>query len=220
MVAMSERGAKTTVPAATGMRFGDATPVSSTACLLGPVFAFAGDLSPEMRVLDVGCGNGFWAGEFARRGCMAVGIDPSPTGIDIARRSHTAARFEVMEVSADMLQALDEEPFDLIISTEVIEHLYSPQTWALGCLHALRPGGTAILSTPYHGWLKNVALATTGKLDRHFDALREGGHIKFFSQPVLSELLRNVGFEDIRCAGAGRGPLMWKSMVLAAKRPL
>jgi 2-polyprenyl-6-hydroxyphenyl methylase/3-demethylubiquinone-9 3-methyltransferase len=203
----------------TGLEFTVASPMGSTPYLLGPVFGFAGDLGPEKRVLDVGCGNGFWAGEFARRGCRVVGIDPSESGIDLARGSHAALRFEVMEITPDVLTRLAEEPFDIVVSTEVVEHLYSPQDWAEGCINALRPGGVAIVSTPYHGWLKNLALAATGKLDRHLDALREGGHIKFFSQPVLTQLLTEAGFDDVRFAGAGRVPLMWKSMVLAATKP-
>ena len=170
--------------------------------------------------MDVGCGNGFWAGEFARLGCTVVGIDPSSSGIEVARRRAPDARFEVLDVTEDLLGALSEQPFDLIVSTEVVEHVYSPGTWARGCLLALRPGGTFVVSTPYHGWLKNVALAVTGRLDRHHEALREGGHIKFFSRPTLESLLVGTGFEDVRFIGAGRAPLMWKSMVLAATRPL
>jgi 2-polyprenyl-3-methyl-5-hydroxy-6-metoxy-1,4-benzoquinol methylase len=201
------------------MEFDDASPLYGTAYLLGPVLGFSGSPHAGTRVLDLGCGNGFWAGVFAGRGCTVVGIDSSPTGIDLARATHQGIRFEVSDIEANILAALDEDPFDLVVSTEVIEHLYSPQTWADACVDALRPGGTVIVSTPYHGWLKNVALATTGKLDRHFDAMREGGHIKFFSRPVLSELLVRSGFVDIRFAGAGRAPLMWKSMVLAATKP-
>jgi 2-polyprenyl-6-hydroxyphenyl methylase/3-demethylubiquinone-9 3-methyltransferase len=201
------------------MEFDDASPLYGTAYLLGPVLAFAGDLPAGARVLDLGCGNGFWAGLFARRGCTVVGIDSSHSGIELARSTHVGVRFEVMDIEPDLLGALDEDPFDLVVSTEVIEHLYSPQTWADACFHALRPGGTIVVSTPYHGWLKNVALAATGKLDRHLDALREGGHIKFFSRRVLSELLSSRGFVDIRFAGAGRAPFMWKSMVLAATKP-
>jgi 2-polyprenyl-6-hydroxyphenyl methylase/3-demethylubiquinone-9 3-methyltransferase len=124
-----------------------------------------------------------------------------------------------MEVSQTLLTDLGEESFDLIVSTEVVEHLYSPQTWAVGCFNALSPGGTLISSTPYHGWLKDVALAASGRLDRHHDALREGGHIKFFSRATLERLLREAGFEQIQFEGVGRLPAVWKSMVLAATKP-
>jgi 2-polyprenyl-3-methyl-5-hydroxy-6-metoxy-1,4-benzoquinol methylase len=204
----------------TPMQFHSASGSSAAPYLLDPVFALAGAVGTGDRVLDVGCGNGFWASEFARRGCTVVGIDPSPTGIAIARDNAPKARFEVMDVSDHLLADLGEEPFDLVVSIEVIEHVYSPHTLAIGCWRALRPGGTLVLSTPYHGRLKDVALAVSGKLDRHHDALREGGHIKFFSRPVLERLLTESGFEGVRFAGAGRLPTMWKSMVLAAVRPL
>lgn len=205
---------------AEGMTFTDSSPIYSTSYLLDPVLSFARRIGPGSRVLDVGCGNGFWSAHFASRGCYVVGIDPSASGVAVAREHHRNARFEVMDVSANLLGDLGETPFDLVISTEVIEHVYSPQTWAVGCFNALRPGGSVVLSTPYHGWLKNVALAATGKLDRHLDADRVGGHIKFFSRPVLTRLLIRVGFEDIHFVGAGRVPLLWKSMVLAGVRPL
>ena len=70
------------------------------------------------------------------------------------------------------------------------------------------------------GWFKNVALAISGRLDDHHDALREGGHIKFFSRRTLEALLTEAGFADIWFAGAGRLPLLWKSMVFAGARPL
>jgi 2-polyprenyl-3-methyl-5-hydroxy-6-metoxy-1,4-benzoquinol methylase len=40
----------------------------------------------ELRVLDVGCGNGYTVGEFLKRGCAVVGIDLSESGISLARR--------------------------------------------------------------------------------------------------------------------------------------
>jgi 2-polyprenyl-3-methyl-5-hydroxy-6-metoxy-1,4-benzoquinol methylase len=203
----------------TAMPFANADPVTSTPYVLGPVLQFTNGLGDGHRVLDLGCGNGFWAGEFDKRGCTVVGIDPSTSGIAIARETHPRVRFEVAEAAEGLLATLDEAPFDLIVSTEVVEHLYSPQMWAATCFAALRPGGILVLSTPYHGWLKNVALAASGKLDRHLDCLREGGHIKFFSRETMETLLTDSGFENIRFAGAGRMPMMWKSMVLAANRP-
>jgi 2-polyprenyl-6-hydroxyphenyl methylase/3-demethylubiquinone-9 3-methyltransferase len=83
----------------------------------------------------------------------------------------------------------------------------------------LKPSGHFIVSTPYHGWLKNVALALSGKMDNHFTALWDGGHIKFWSRETLSELLTEKGFTDLRFVGAGRVPYIWKSMILTARKP-
>jgi 2-polyprenyl-6-hydroxyphenyl methylase/3-demethylubiquinone-9 3-methyltransferase len=98
--------------------------------------------------------------------------------------------------------------FDIVISTEVVEHCYAPRAWAVFANAALRPGGIFICSTPYHGYLKNLVLALSGKLDAHFTALWDGGHIKFWSRSTLSQLLLEVGFSDPHFCGPGRLPLL------------
>jgi hypothetical protein len=44
----------------------------------------------------------------------------------------------------------------------------------------LRTRGHLVLTTPYHGYLKNLLIAALGKSDSHFDPLLDGGHIKFW----------------------------------------
>ena len=93
------------------------------------IFELCGDLRPGTRILDVGCGNGFTAGQFLARGCKVVGIDPSESGIKLARSTYPQGRFEVLAANESILEGLGKPPFDLVISTEVIEHLYSPRAY-------------------------------------------------------------------------------------------
>jgi hypothetical protein len=79
-------------------------------------------------------------------------------------------------------------------------------------------GGTAIVSTPYHGYWKNLALAVTGRMDAHFTALWDHGHIKFWSIATLGELLREAGFVDIRFERVGQVPPLAKAMRLPRNR--
>ena len=117
----------------------------------------------------------------------------------------------------DFLSAIG--PVDALIPTEVIEHLYDPHSFLSNCHSLLKPGGTLVLTTPYHGYLKNLLLALTGKTEFHYDALRVHGHIKFFSRKTIEKALTNAGFANIQFAGAGRIPYAWKSMVLKATKP-
>jgi len=137
-----------------GHEFRGSGPGHMRAQLLPPVLAFAGTLRAGTRVLDVGCGNGFFAGEFLGRGCKVVGIDLSESGLEIARRSHPTGRFERFAADEHLLENLAEDPFDIVLSTEVIEHLYSPWNFVRGCFQSLKPGGRFICSTPYHGYQK------------------------------------------------------------------
>jgi 2-polyprenyl-6-hydroxyphenyl methylase/3-demethylubiquinone-9 3-methyltransferase len=187
--------------------------------LLPPILELAGELPAGTRVLDVGCGNGYFLGQFLRRGCVGVGIDLSETGIAIARDAYPQARFEVLAADDALLDSLREAPFDIVLSTEVVEHLYDPRAYARGCLTALKPGGRFICSTPYHGYLKNLVIAAAGKWDSHASPLWDGGHIKLWSRESLSTLFVETGFQNLQFRGAGRLPFLWMSMVLSGDKP-
>lgn len=176
-------------------------------------------LGSRLRIVDLGCGNGAIAGRLAALGHDVVGIEPSPEGVRIAREAHPAARFEIGSVYDADLPARLGAPADVVLSLEVIEHLSAPRR-LLEAAHAIvRPGGTLIVSTPYHGYVKNLAISLAGGWDRHFHVARENGHLKFFSRRTLSAMVRDVGFDIVALRGVGRAPLLWKSMVLAARRP-
>jgi 2-polyprenyl-6-hydroxyphenyl methylase/3-demethylubiquinone-9 3-methyltransferase len=186
---------------------------------LPPILALSGSLASGARVLDVGCGNGSTAGCFLAKGCEVVGIDLSETGIAVARQAYPTGRFEVAPADEFILQNLRCEPFDLVISTEVVEHLYAPRSYASGCFQALRPGGRFICSTPYHGYFKNLALAVLNKWDAHANPLWDGGHIKLWSPKTLSALLTEAGFVNLQFRGVGRVPGLWMTMVMSADKP-
>jgi 2-polyprenyl-6-hydroxyphenyl methylase/3-demethylubiquinone-9 3-methyltransferase len=180
---------------------------------------------PGTRLLDVGCGNGFWSQKFAELGYSVVGIDPSESGIREARKAWPGIRFEALAATPDFFKQLGEEPFDYVVSLEVVEHLYAPRDWAAGCYSALKPGGRLVVSTPYFGYLKNLVVGLTGRWDKHHLPLWDGGHIKFWSRKTLMELLTGVGFkrEGVLFRGVGRSvlqrvPYLWTQMVLSVPK--
>ncbi len=169
------------------------------------------------RIVDIGCGNGYLAGLLADRGFDVIGLEPSSDGIAQARAAHPGVRFEQASIESELGPNIGGD-FDLVIATEVIEHLPAPRTLLRAGLRLLRPGGRMIISTPYHGYLKNLALSIAGAWDWHFKVDWDGGHIKFFSPKTLGKMALECGFESVEFAYAGRAPWLWKSMIAVASK--
>ena len=167
-------------------------------------------------ILDAGCGHGFISGEILRLGYRVYGIDSSAPEIKHCRRDIPEGTFHQASICDPEIRRLIADPVDAILAIEVIEHLYSPAGFAENCRALLKPGGFLVISTPFHGFWKNLLLAATGRLDRHFQADHEGGHIKFWSYRALATFLRSHGFEVTEFHGYGRVPLLWNSMIVKA----
>ena len=176
--------------------------------LLGP---------PRSPILDIGCGNGAVARTLLVEGYDVWGVDASESGIRLANEA-SPGRFFVLDAALESLPAeLSDIQFEVVISTEVIEHIYDPRAFLAFARSILPEGGELIVSTPYHGYAKNLALAISGRMDDHFTVLWDGGHIKFFSRKTLEAMLLEQGFSDIEFLGAGRFPFRWKSMLLKSR---
>jgi 2-polyprenyl-6-hydroxyphenyl methylase/3-demethylubiquinone-9 3-methyltransferase len=169
------------------------------------------------RVFDLGCGNGSVAAALSSEGYDACGVDPSTEGIAQARAAHPQLRLEAGSAYEDLVARFGR--FPAVISLEVVEHVYAPRDYARTLFDLVEPGGMALVSTPYHGYLKNLALAVTGSMDKHFTALWDHGHIKFWSIPTLGQLLQEAGFETPRFLRVGRVPALAKSMIAVARKP-
>jgi ubiquinone/menaquinone biosynthesis C-methylase UbiE len=120
------------------------------------LFGVLDDFAPASlrgkRVLDVGCGPGFWARHLSRLGADYVGIDISPRSATLARRSLElhGLRGRIEVGNAESLP-FDDESFDAVISEGVIHH--TPDTMAcIGEIHrVLKNGGRAAVSVYHRG---------------------------------------------------------------------
>lgn len=175
---------------------------------------FAGNA--DRRVFDLGCGNGSVAAWLDLDAYAVTGVDPSAEGLSHARTAYPHLNLNLGSAYDDLVTEYGQ--FPAVISLEVVEHVYAPRDFARTLYHLVQPGGLALVSTPYHGYLKNVALAVSGKLDRHFTALWDHGHIKFWSVRTLGMLLTEAGFTDLRFVRTGRVPVMAKSLVAVARK--
>ena len=169
------------------------------------------------KILDLGCGNGSLSNTLYQQGYKVTGIEESPSGINFARRNFPECQF-IQGSIYDFSLPQFINYFDAVVSVEVIEHLFYPKELVRQAHKYLKPGGTLIITTPYHGYWKNLALALSGKMDNHFHALWDGGHIKFFSVNTLQKLLEVEKFTDVKFEFAGRCPFLWKSMLSSSSK--
>ncbi len=185
--------------------------------LITPVRNIAQSISiPDSRIFELGCGNGFNANKLAKSGYQITAIDTSESGIAAAQKTFPDCRFELGSAYDDLASKYGS--FHCVVSLEVVEHVFAPRDYANSVYNLLKEGGTAIISTPYHGYTKNLTLALFNKFDKHFDPLWDGGHIKFWSKATLTTLLKEVGFKEVEFQLVGRIPVVAKSMIAIAKK--
>jgi 2-polyprenyl-3-methyl-5-hydroxy-6-metoxy-1,4-benzoquinol methylase len=183
--------------------------------LIPAVLSILKDARPK-RILDLGCGNGLATHVLATHGYRIIGVDPSEEGISWALAHYPDIEVHQGSANDDLRGRFG--TFPVVISLEVVEHIYDPRTYARTLFSLIEPGGLAIVSTPYNGYLKNLVVALFNKFDAHHNPLWDHGHIKFWSVATLTRLLEEAGFDAIEFRRVGRIPPVAKSMIAIAKK--
>jgi 2-polyprenyl-3-methyl-5-hydroxy-6-metoxy-1,4-benzoquinol methylase len=184
------------------------------AFLIERLVAESGRVDRMPRVLDVGCGEGHFAGALARQGAEVVAIDVAEEPLRRARVRHPDLDTRLVEPEAPL--PLEDSSFDIVWAGEVIEHVADTSRWLSEVRRVLRSGGLLLLSTPDHGPLSRLRLGMSRRaFEAHFDPRSD--HLRFYTRRVLEELLADFGFEDVEVAGAG-GPPGARRVLLASGR--
>lgn len=101
------------------------------------------------KILDMGCGDGVLTWKICTKGAQGYGVDPSDIAIKFARAKHgekaTNAKFEVV---SGYNTPFENNFFDAVISSDVIEHVQHPDLLLKEIDRLTKPGGVAIISTP------------------------------------------------------------------------
>lgn len=165
-------------------------------------------LEPGFRVLDVGCGLGWFCAALQERGFDVVGVDVSGEAVRRAQEHWPGARFAAC--GEDCLPYGDGS-FDAVWLGEVLEHVRD----GLGLLgeiaRVLTPAGLLLGSVPDHGWARRLWL---GLSRRAFEAEFEprADHLRFFTRGTLRALLEAEGYGELS-ASSRRGKLLFSARV-------
>ena len=168
------------------------------------------------RVLDVGCGDGFFTAQILKRFNLKniYGLDISQKAVDFARFKHPEIKFQ-----QSALNHIPEETnsIDSITMIEVIEHLVDIEGTLKELFRVMKPGGILLIATTDFNWLKQVIIAIFF-FEKYFYPTNP--HIRFFKKSTLADILSKNGFSIIKYAWNGDYlKIMPKGqMILAQKR--
>jgi 2-polyprenyl-3-methyl-5-hydroxy-6-metoxy-1,4-benzoquinol methylase len=148
---------------------------------------------PGQEALDVGCGLGFFSKRLQERGARVTACDIGPRLVERTRQL-VGCRCLVADALA-LEDHFGPDRFDVVLSSECIEHTPEPTEAIRQMAAVLRPGGYLALSTPNWLWKPAVSVATWLKL-RGFD-----GNENFISWRTMRRALRESGLCVLREKG-------------------
>ena len=170
----------------------------------------------NIELLDIGCGNGYLTQKISKFFKHSTGIDLSRTGIEKAQKLKSD-KLEFKNIGLEEIINQGKK-FKFITSFEVIEHQYLPDDFLNQINKILTDDGKLLISTPYHGYFKNLLINLLGKHDYHYNPLWRHGHIKFFSIKTLTNLLKKCNLKVVRKKFSGRFYPLSNSMIFLIKK--
>lgn len=164
-----------------------------------------------IRLLDIGCGGGLISEPMCRLGADVIGVDASESTIDVAKKhaSQMGLVIDYRQTSIEAMVADREDPFDVILALEVVEHVADVQVFIDYCAKLLKPGGALILSTINRTW-KAYAVAIVGA-EYVMRWLPRGTHDwnKFLTPAELASFVRLSGGLVHDVTGMSFCPFNW-----------
>ena len=156
------------------------------------------------------------ANEIHKLGFRVAGVDPSTEGIAMAKRHYPHLNLRIGSSYDDLKRQFG--TFSYVMSLEVIAHVHDPRSLSRTICELLTDDGYAMISTPYHGYFKNLTIAAVGGFDNHVKPLCDDGYVKFWSAHTLRTLLEEEGLRPIDFVLVGRIPALAKSMIALARK--
>lgn len=136
------------------------------------------------KLLDIGCGRGYFLDEARTLGWDTYGVDTSRVVVDFAEK-----RLHLNVFNRDIFSFQSDRLFDLVTLNQVIEHFSNPENLINQCSKYLRNGGLMYIATP------NTKSISARVLKDNFDHFTPPEHLSYFSKHTLQGLLQKQGFK-------------------------
>lgn len=143
------------------------------------------------KILDVGCGLGFFLEAAREKGWEVEGVEVSKHAVSYILRN---LKIRVFQGTLES-QHLPGNSFDVVTLFQLVEHLVNPLQTLSEVKRLLKPGGLVVLTTPNQGSI------VAKLLGRRWFQYKYQGHLYFFDQKTLKILLKKADFRDISIKG-------------------
>lgn len=156
------------------------------------------DSAEQLKLLDYGCGWGSLLRLAEGLGIRGIGFDATSWKTDWARRNGVT-------ILASREEVAREAPFDLAVSTSVLEHLHDPREAVEWMAQVLRPGGVALIdcvvgaaATPESWGRIRASVAAGVPLPKEINPWE---HLNYFTNDQLATMLGEYGFRPVEARG-------------------
>jgi len=155
-------------------------------------------------LLDVGCGGGILAEEFARAGFAVTGIDPAPETIETARAHASTSRLSILyETGSGEHLPFPDESFDHVTCCDVLEHVEDVDRVVAEIARVLKPGGLFFYDTINRTLLSKIGFIKVMQEWRSTAFVEPDLHVweKFIKPAELVAILERHGLKQSEMRG-------------------
>ncbi len=153
-------------------------------------------IGANRQVLELGCGEGFFASRLAAAGNEVTGVDV----LEAPKCASSFAQYAQSDLNrglTDVLPALRQKTFDCVLLMDVLEHLVQPERLLADCHAALNPQGRLLVSLPN---VANVVIRLSllfGRFEYSGRGILDRTHLRFFTRKSARRLLTGAGYQII-----------------------
>lgn len=141
------------------------------------------------KILDLGCGAGAILSHLQEMGWQVFGTEPDPKAVDAARKL-----LKTGDIFGGFLEDanFEENFFDALISSHVLEHLFDPLATLRECHRVMKPGAQLTFATP------NIDSLASQQFKEYWRGLEIPRHLFLFTEKSLKEMAEEAGFSKVR----------------------
>jgi 2-polyprenyl-3-methyl-5-hydroxy-6-metoxy-1,4-benzoquinol methylase len=162
------------------------------------------------RLLEVGCGNGYYLDYMKKKGWAVDGLDFDPMAATAALKKYGIP----ITIGSIEESSYSDDTFDAIIMKHVIEHVYDPISTINIAFRKLKIGGRLIVITP------NAESYGLHKFGKYWRGLEPPRHIHIFSSRSLETIAKRAGFSEafVHTTAANAWTILMSSIKLLGVR--